>query len=88
MKNKIFNVEFLGMPGSGKSYIQNIVLKKLKLKNYLNYYSDYKLLNRISKIFFFFRFLLSYPIFSLKTITFDNCTIFLFDRSFYKMANL
>ena len=41
------------MPGSGKSYIQNIVLKKLKLKNYLNYYSDYKLLNRISKIFFF-----------------------------------
>ena len=53
MKNKIFNIEFLGMPGSGKSYIQNIVLKKLKLKNYLNYYSDYKLLNRISKIFFF-----------------------------------
>ena len=32
MKNKIFNIEFLGMPGSGKSYIQNIVLKKLKLK--------------------------------------------------------
>ena len=56
MKNKIFNVEFLGMPGSGKSYIQNIVLKKLKLKNYLNYYSDYKLLNRICKIFFFFSF--------------------------------
>ena len=56
MKNKIFNVEFLGMPGSGKSYIQNIVLKKLKLKNYLNYYSDYKLLNRICKIFFFFVF--------------------------------
>ena len=68
MKNKIFNVEFLGMPGSGKSYIQNIILKKLKLKNYLNYYSDYKLLNRICKIFFFFRFLLSYPIFSLKTL--------------------
>ena len=68
MKNKIYNIEFLGMPGSGKSYIQNIILKKLKIKNYLNYYYDFKILNRFSKIFFFFRFLLSYPSFSLKTL--------------------
>ena len=68
MKKKIFTIEFLGMPGSGKSYIQKLILKNLKLKNYCNYYNDYKILNRFSKILFFFRFLLSYPIFSLKTL--------------------
>ena len=43
MKNKIFNIEFLACLVRVNLYIQNIVLKKLKLKNYLNYYSDYKL---------------------------------------------
>ena len=56
------------MPGSGKSYIQKVILKNLKLKNYYNYYNDYKILNRFSKILFFLQFLLSYPIFSLKTL--------------------
>ena len=71
MKKKIFTIEFLGMPGSGKSYIQKVILKNLKLKNYYNYYNDYKILNRFSKILFFLQFFIIIPYFFAKNSVSD-----------------
>ena len=54
------------MPGSGKSYIQKILLKKLKKKYLLK--NNFNLLNKLSKLYFILVFILNYPYFFIKTI--------------------
>lgn len=61
---KSFYVEFIGMPASGKSYYQNILIKNLNKKNIItnNFYE----LKKIGKLFFLFLFFLKYPYYSIK----------------------
>ena len=63
MKKKII-IEMIGMPGSGKSFVQNLILKKLKKykikkKNFLKQ-------TKFKKIINFILFTLNYPVFSFK----------------------
>jgi len=66
--NKIYRVEFIGMPGSGKTFYQNKVLNYIKIKNYKKVTNNFKILNRLSKIIFFILFFFKKPIFTLKTL--------------------
>ena len=42
------------MPGSGKTFLQNKVIKYIKIKDYKKVTNNFKLLNRWSKIIFYF----------------------------------
>jgi thymidylate kinase len=63
MKKKII-IEMIGMPGSGKSYIQNYFLKKLK--KYEIKKKDFYKEKKFKKIVNFILFILRYPIFTYK----------------------
>ena len=58
IQNKI--IEFIGMPGSGKTFYENEIIKlgnKKIIKNNFNY------LNKLQKTKFIILFIFSYPIF-------------------------
>jgi hypothetical protein len=66
MKN-FFRIEMIGMPGSGKTFLQKKFLKSLKLKSFKIYSNDFTILKKFSKIHFFLLFFFYHPIFTLKT---------------------
>ena len=66
--SKNYRVEFIGMPGSGKTFLQNKVIKYIKIKNYKKVTNNFKILNRWSKLIFFILFIFKKPLFALKTI--------------------
>lgn len=63
MKKKII-IEMIGMPGSGKSFVQNLILKKLK--KYKIKKKNFFKQKKFKKIINFILFILNYPIFSFK----------------------
>jgi hypothetical protein len=67
MKDKI-SIEIIGMPGSGKSFYQNMLLKKKFFKKKKIIIKNFKILNKIKKIKYIFSFFFKYPIFFLKTL--------------------
>ncbi len=68
MKKKLRIIEFVGMPGSGKSFFQRKILKKFRWENI--HTNDYKKLSKTKKIIYIFLFILNNKYFALKTIFF------------------
>jgi len=56
----------MGMPGSGKSFFQKKIINQFKNKNIQK--NNYKILNKINKLFYFFLFFLSNQYFFIKTL--------------------
>ena len=65
--NKKISIEFLGMPGSGKTYYQKMIIKKNFFKDYKIITNDFRFLGK-KKILYILLFLIKYPIFFLKTM--------------------
>lgn len=64
MEKKIV-IEFLGMPGSGKTYYQKKLKKILRKKIITN---NFTIINRYNKMVYLFKFLKDHPIFFLKSL--------------------
>lgn len=67
MKKKI-NIEFIGMPGSGKTFFQSLICKSKDLKNFQVIKNNFKILSKFQKILYIILFVIQYPLFFLKTI--------------------
>ena len=65
--NKKIYVEFIGMPGSGKTFFQKKLIKKLKYNATSN---NFLHLNKMQKIFYIIKFALNYKFFFFKTLFF------------------
>lgn len=67
MRKKI-NIEFIGMPGSGKTFFQKLIGKNKDLKNFNIIKNNFKILNKTQKLLYILLFILQYPIFFSKTL--------------------
>lgn len=67
MKKKI-NIEFIGMPGSGKTFFQHLIGKNKEFKNFKIIKNNFKILNKAQKFLYILLFVIQYPIFFLRTI--------------------
>ena len=67
MRKKI-NIEFIGMPGSGKTFFQKLISKNKDLKKFNIIKNNFKILNKKQKLLFILLFILKYPVFFYKTI--------------------
>lgn len=67
MNNKI-SIEFLGMPGTGKTFFQKLIIKDKKFQNYKIIKNDFKFLSKPKKIIHISLFILRYPFFFFETI--------------------
>lgn len=54
------------MPGSGKSFYQRKIINQFKKKKILK--NDFKILNKLEKLFFTLLFSIKYPLFFIKTL--------------------
>jgi hypothetical protein len=67
MKKKIY-IEFIGMPGSGKTFFQKLITKNKDLKKSIIIKNNFKLLNKMQKLLYILLFIIRYPVFFYKTI--------------------
>ena len=67
MRKKI-NIEFIGMPGSGKTFFQKLIAKNKDLKKFIIIKNNFKILNKIQKLLYILLFIIQYPVFFYKTI--------------------
>lgn len=67
MRKKI-NIEFIGMPGSGKTFFQKLISKNKDFKKFNIIKNNFKILNKKKKLLFILLFILKYPVFFYKTI--------------------
>ena len=67
MRKKI-NIEFIGMPGSGKTFFQKLISNNKDLKKFNIIKNNFKILNKKQKLLFILLFILKYPVFFYKTI--------------------
>ena len=65
MKKKIY-IEFIGMPGSGKTFFQKLITKNKDLKKSIIIKNNFKLLNKIQKLSYILLFIIRYPVFFIK----------------------
>ena len=62
MEKKI-SIEFLGMPGSGKTFYQKLIVKKKIFKGFKIIVNNFNILSRKKKFFLVLQFISKYPIF-------------------------
>ena len=67
MRKKI-NIEFIGMPGSGKTFFQKLICKNKNLKNFSIMENNFKVLNKKQKLLYILLFIIQYPVFFSKTL--------------------
>lgn len=88
MKDKI-SIEIIGMPGAGKTFYENMLIKKKFLKKGKIITKNFKILNRTKKMKYILAFFFKYPIFFIKTLllVFSIEDINLKRRYFYYFYN-
>ena len=67
MRKKI-NIEFIGMPGSGKTFYQKLISKSKDLKKFNIIKNNFKVLNKTQKLLYILLFITEYPVFFSKTM--------------------